>query len=566
MPVKGSLIASLKSRSGCKTCKARRVKCGEEKPNCNRCTSTGRKCEYECTVSGATLYTISPSSFPNTAWRERRAFAYYFQHAASFVGGGLDGDFWRTIVPQVCRSEPAVWDAIISISALFEGPEPFPDFVSLRPKNPGILTQNHRDALDWYSRSVTSVRQHIERGAMDVFVGLISCVLFISIESLQGATTEALQLYEQGVHLILALRAQVASGAMPPAKAFLLEDIIVPIFVRLGAIAFTASGAPVASLLPETEHVLTQEFVSLKSARDAIVLLSTEAQLLESICEEHVFQTSASHVPLELINRQMILSAKLKSWHVAFTKLMASLHSKGSLSPEQSSTAALLWTYHETVFIILETCISPSQVLIDAYLPNFQTIVEQSSIALDAYTQPDGTQPPFTFEISVGLPIWFTCLRCREAGIRRMALDLLRRAPQVQGVYKLPPVVTFGEKVIMLEETYGSAINEAQEMTNSTTPGSTDALVDYLSHSRGKSSDVSSPTDMSTEVLVPEEARIKPIGVFRPREGIPPVIREEDVAKWNADLDQDFLRFSRNKYDMASDTWQVVHECVPIDF
>lgn len=66
----------------------------------------------------------------------------------------------------------------------------------------------------------------------------------------------------------------------------------------------------------------------------------------------------------------------------------------------------------------------------------------------------------------------------------------------------------------MLEETYGSAIIEAQELTYSTTPGSTDALVDYLTHSRAKSSDVFSPTGMSTEVLVPEEARIKPIGVF----------------------------------------------------
>lgn len=466
-------------------------------------------------------------------------------------------DFWRTIVPQVCRSEPAVWDAIISVSALFEGPEPFPDFVSLRPKNPRALTQNHRDALSWYSRSVTSFRQHIERGAVDVFVGLISCVLFICIEALQGATAEALRLYDQGVHLILTLRVQIASGAMPPAKAFLLEDIIVPIFVRLGAMAFTISRVPVASLLPGTKHALTQEFVSLKSARDAIVLLSTEAQLFESICEKNISLASASHMPLELINQQITLLAKLRSWHVAFTKLMACLHSKGRLSPDQTSTAALLWTYHETVLIILETCVSPSRMLIDAYLPSFQTIVEQSSIALDAYMQPDGTQPPFTFEISVGLPIWFTCLRCRDPGIRRMALDLLRRAPQVQGVYKLPPAVRFSEKVIILEETYESTKNTEQAIAT--------ASIDYQSHIREKSSDASSSTDMPTGVLIPEEARIRPIGIFRPREGIPPEIMEEDVAKWNASLDQDFLRFTRNKYE-DSGIWQIVHECVPIDF
>ncbi|TVY86445.1 Transcriptional regulatory protein [Lachnellula willkommii] len=34
-----------KTRTGCFTCKIRRVKCDEAKPACNRCSSTGRKCD-----------------------------------------------------------------------------------------------------------------------------------------------------------------------------------------------------------------------------------------------------------------------------------------------------------------------------------------------------------------------------------------------------------------------------------------------------------------------------------------------------------------------------------------
>ncbi|KAJ5810885.1 hypothetical protein N7447_010401, partial [Penicillium robsamsonii] len=34
-----------KLKSGCMTCKVRRVKCDEEKPHCRRCMSTGRKCD-----------------------------------------------------------------------------------------------------------------------------------------------------------------------------------------------------------------------------------------------------------------------------------------------------------------------------------------------------------------------------------------------------------------------------------------------------------------------------------------------------------------------------------------
>ena len=34
-----------KVKTGCTTCKIRRVKCDEARPNCVRCTSTGRRCD-----------------------------------------------------------------------------------------------------------------------------------------------------------------------------------------------------------------------------------------------------------------------------------------------------------------------------------------------------------------------------------------------------------------------------------------------------------------------------------------------------------------------------------------
>lgn len=483
-----------------------------------------------------------------------------------------------------------MWDAIISISALFESPELCPDLVFLRQEDSRTLNQNHRDALGWYSRSVSTVRQQIERGHVDIFVGLISCILFICIEVLQGGVEEALQLYGQGVHLILALRAQIACRVVPATKASLLEDTIAPIFVRLGAIALTISGVPVADLLRDTEHALTQEFVSLKSAREAIVLLAAEAQLFQHTCEEHLLKSHASHVPQELTNQQITLSARLRSWHTAFINLMEFLRTKDILSPQQIGTEALLFTYHETLFVIVAICVSPLQIITDAYIPNFQNIVEQSSIALDASARSDGTQPPFTFEISVGFPLWFTCLRCREPRIRRTALALIRRALQVQGFYKCTTGATLGERIMLLEETYGMAMNAAQGRTNFATPESKIAPSEYQPHSRGNSSDVSRFDFSSLCTFLDSDICRKPIscayghgnqntnssahprrgthwtpfGIFRPRDGFPPGTTEEDIVKWNRSRDQTYLRFSRNEHDLASDTWQMVYECIPI--
>ncbi|KAE8381702.1 hypothetical protein BDV26DRAFT_278523 [Aspergillus bertholletiae] len=581
-----SSIRPLRSRLGCKTCKIRKVKCGEEKPNCVRCTSTGRKCEYEGTVAGtfsSTPSTISiqdypPSLLPNTVWRERRAFAYYFQQAALSIGGGLDVEFWRTAVPQVCRSEPGVWDAIISLSDLFEGP-------GQDARSPG---QRHRDALVWYARSVSAVRQRIERGGMDLFVGLISCILFISIEAIQGNEQEALQLYGQGVRLIHTMRAQIASGAVSATKASLLEDAIVPIFVRLGVIAFTIAHLPVSDLLLDNAPMLPQEFVSLKCAREAIARLSTEIQLFERNCIEYRHESPTSHMRPEMVERQRTLSVSLKGWYTAFTALTTGPHAKNVSSPQHIGTGALLLTYYEMSLVILATCTSPSHMIYDAYTPNFQNIIEQSSIAFSALARSDGRQLPFTFEINAGFPLWFTCLRCREPKTRRMALALLRRAPQVQAFYNAAGAAALGERVMMLEEAL--AIRAIQRNTESLTLCSTDSVIEDHAYSSGQNGDVSDvdssclPTHLDpdpatqshpiqtgqkttppTTVFIPEEARLGPIGIFRSRDGFPPGTKQADIAQWTQRRDQAFLRFSRNKRDQASNTWQVVHEYVPID-
>ncbi|KAL6237877.1 hypothetical protein BDW75DRAFT_202913 [Aspergillus navahoensis] len=577
----------LKSRRGCKTCKARKVKCGEEKPACLRCTTTGRHCEYAGTTYGtfssassvttgviAPAFPLSPT--PNRAWRERRAFAYYSQHAAPILGG-LDVEFWSTIVPQICHSQPAVWDAIISISSLFE---------SYKPSKP---VHKYQDALSWYSRSVSAVRQQIERGTADVFAGLISCVLFICIEALQGGVAEALRLYCQGTQLALALRAQIASGTAPASKGPLLEDTIVPIFARLSILANQQNKLSVGVLLREIDRDLAPGFTfpTLKAAREAIFVLTAETQLFQATCERHHDSTNALNCPVHLLARQSALLSRLQHWQAAFATLANSLRTE-HMTPQQTSTTALLSTHYEMLYIIITTCTSRFKRATDRCLQNFQAIVEQSRVALNASARTDGTQPPFTFDIGVGFPLWFTVLRCAEPRTRREALGLLRRAPKVQGFYANTFGVSFAEAVMHVEEMLAMDMYISKGVVMSPaalSPGSKSPFSSTVSplHSPGNSSNVSihsksesghsslnsSPaTTANTPSLftsIPEEARIKPYGVFVPRNGIPAGTSEEDVKKWNVGPDQPFLQYSRNMLDRSTWTLRVVDEVIPIN-
>lgn len=494
-------------------------------------------------------------------WRERRAFAYYFQNAASAVGGGLDVDFWRTIVPQVCRSEPAVWDAIISVSALFESPEPI--------SNSGC-TQNHRDAQGWYSRSVSTVRQQIERGGVDTFVGLISCMLFICIEALQGGVDEAIQLYCQGVQLITALRTQVASGLVVAANEALLEDTIVPIFIRLGLIGFTFSRPQIGLLLRGRTPKPKQIFTSLKSAREEITRLGTEIQFFQHSCGEHLLRPGDARVPQGLLDLQADLTVQLRNWHTGFVNLTESLRVTRSLAPEDIGAIALLSAIYESLFIMLEVSASSSEVITDAYLPNFQRVVEQSRIALDGSMRSDGTQPPFTFDISPGVALWFTCLRCRDPTIRREALALMLRSSRVQGFYSNISAVTFGERIMLLEEMNGEMMSTNHKPMRFST---TDQLIGYQRSLASSSTSCLSvspePTDSGVGTPVPnpipEEARVGHFDVFQPERGLPPEITEEVMAKWNLRPDRTFLGFWRNVRDENGDAWRMVREYIPMD-
>lgn len=304
----------------------------------------------------------------------------------------------------IIRSEPAVWDAMVSISSLFESPDPCPDLTFQHLGHSRTFNQNQRDALDWYSRSVSAVRQEIQRGGVDPFVGLITCVLFICIEALLGSVNEAFLLYGQGVQLILALKAQKSNETLAAINPSLLEDTIIPIFVRLGAVSLNTQHF-VNALLRETGYVFTPTFPSLKSAREAIAVLTAEIQGFELICEEDLMKSHAPNISEELMNQQIALSSKLQSWRTGFNRLMESLSNKDALTPLQAGTAAVLLTYYEMLSVILGVCASPSRITTDDYTRNYENILEQSNISLAATERHDGTQPPFTFEMGAGLPV-----------------------------------------------------------------------------------------------------------------------------------------------------------------
>lgn len=531
----------------------RRVKCGEEKPNCLRCTSTGRKCDFEIDERSAVLTsffpTYTPSSSPNSGKRERRAFEYYFQHAAQYLSGGMEIDFWTGVVPQICRTEPAVWDAINAISALFEYPEQSSHFTFLGKESKNrALNQSQKDALAWYARSISSIHSQIERGSADPYIALVSCVLFICVETIQGRMEEALKLLQQGFQLIQDLRVRACHGAVSLSKSALLENTLIPLFLRLNTIALNISGIPVSDLFSFSEAT-DYTFVSLSSARDAMITLAAECMIFQRNSEIHLRAVGGDKGASQHFSaKQQDLQSRLVQWLHAYMKLCQNVRRGKAIHVEP-----ILLTYHASATVLVAGCLTWHESVYDTRMGEFQTIIEQSRLTLEALAQPDGAPPPFTFEMGVGLPLYLTALKCRHPALRRSALQLLQQGPPVQGFYKCLPGVALVGRLMALEEEYSAQL--VQPVSADRTHESSGIV--HPDYNAAHTSNLS--------MIIPEEARICDAGVFRPRDGIPHDVSEVNVAKWNCGPDQLFVSFRRLRCDSGSDAL-MIHDCVPMTF
>lgn len=152
------------------------MRCDEGKPSCDRCVSTGRKCDgYETapasssdgvSVRGSSPYSTastavvaSSQSFrqrtlagfsssasssssetltrrhyglppqatadlklalPRTDPEELRSYRYFLEVSAPAVAGCFDGKFWLKDIPRVCLTDPAIWHAVVCFGSVHE--------------------------------------------------------------------------------------------------------------------------------------------------------------------------------------------------------------------------------------------------------------------------------------------------------------------------------------------------------------------------------------------------------------------------------------------------------------
>lgn len=97
----------------------RRVRCDEAKPYCERCVSTGRRCDGY-TVAARVEPLNSPPSLVNVPTAELRAIRFFQERTSAQISGLYDCEFWNRFVLQTATHDDGVRHALVALSSLHE--------------------------------------------------------------------------------------------------------------------------------------------------------------------------------------------------------------------------------------------------------------------------------------------------------------------------------------------------------------------------------------------------------------------------------------------------------------
>lgn len=467
------------------------MKCDETKPYCSRCTKTGRKCDgyldpraltkrhrlKDTTHHDQVLGPLLDSSAPE----EKRAFYFFQQVTAPCISGDFDAAFWRVTVLQICQTEPAVRHAVLAVSSLHEGLGTG-TIMACTDGRSGQSTQAAQAPqsfpLQQYNKAITRLLDQMNNPLTKPLASLLTCVLFVCIEHMQGKDKESLIHLEQGRQLLARLD-QRSSG---PEMECIVRHIV-PLYTRLSLTSFLFGGSPVP--IPDSLKSLMEipdTFQSMDSLRHCMHDFMEQAfRFTQRARPAKNTSNSISRETMRLleVEQDRLLSQQAKL-NVAFSLFRASMS-----KPMQTHLHALLvlQMYLHAQHIWISTALSSSEVVYDDFLSSFAAIIPLAAAYLDMEPHPvfhpQRTMPPpessyhlyagtepvslaytsnFSFETHIIPPLYYVATKCRHPLIRRSALELLRRNPfRRENLWRASVMGALAGHIVALEEQWSQA-------------------------------------------------------------------------------------------------------------
>ena len=457
-----------KVKSGCRTCKIRKVKCDEAKPQCRRCNSTGRPCGgYGRNNSpSSTITLVSAKTSPGSgevyygmdAWLEseveRRSFDFFLNHASSRLGGFFQSPFWSREVLQAAIHHPSIRHLVVALGAAYEQ---FEDRVSQSSED----REEMRFALHQCNQGIRHLTQksgsldRSEQSIENTSSAVIASILFTVFASLQGHMGEAMDHVRSGLRVLQDLQDLQASKEKGP--TFALSSAYPVPLARMRSL-LTNLYAQMRSMVND-EAIIERDsdpllsnvncpssFVSLADAQDHIQALfsNTIAFFQKNSFEPPQTQEIRDKVRVQ----QDVLRGALSDSRSALKALILREAGSDDGSIEAATTVVRLYHTYLKVRLGLDV-LRDDEFMFDSFESDFEEMLMYCEKIFEVTPY---NEPTCSSGLGVVMPLHMIAARCRNPTIRRKAVALLLSGVRREGVWDSIRVGRVVAMTVELEE------------------------------------------------------------------------------------------------------------------
>ncbi|KAL2848716.1 hypothetical protein BJX68DRAFT_238565 [Aspergillus pseudodeflectus] len=405
-----------RSRTGCITCRIRRVKCDEERPHCRRCQSTGRKCDgylspqqkqqqQQARKASPELRIIQHTpqvTIPTHMWMfpavnkmlnedEYRSLEFFHAQTISCFGARAGG----SLLNAACH------DAGIRLAAIALGT--MHRLVLYREETlPHVHTRGMQLALQQYNSAIRRGLNYFPRDGADVSAdGILSmCVLFFCFESLQGHFRAALRHGAAGLRI---LAQQQLEGRLVD-NALLPLDVIHSMFAGLEAQMLEIDGqSPLSNgigpLIRGLGHP-QQTLWTLEEANDSFRPIYNNFLRLFSFADklkEPQTDMDAARLTDQVLARYRQVQEDIDAWTLNFDYFLANLFCWNSADRASQQLVRMLQLWRSMVGVVLQTGLTLSETVWDNYVAEFTAMLglAEEIIAMSPPVEsPSGSRSP----------------------------------------------------------------------------------------------------------------------------------------------------------------------------
>ncbi|KAI2967721.1 transcriptional regulator family: Fungal Specific TF [Aspergillus niger] len=201
--------AGKRSRTGCRTCRIRRIKCDESPGQCNNCVSANWTCDgYDAyrLPQRRGLQDIGTRLGWMMTSDEHRCYSYFQYRSVTNLAGFFDSPLWQQLALQMSRTDPAVFHAVNMLSAAHQESELHNMQISARSR---IGSQQYYFSLQQSTRAIALLNQR--RNSQDPQLRqtiLLCCLLFVLFDVLVAQYDSAFTHLHGGLRILKELEIQ----------------------------------------------------------------------------------------------------------------------------------------------------------------------------------------------------------------------------------------------------------------------------------------------------------------------------------------------------------------------